>query len=279
MLNFSYVAEHLGDDMAVGRWSGCCNRSRLSRTRTKSLATGTGHLLWLNDVLSEVWQNRGRSPASAACFNTSAVESGTAFQRAGLVPLLNKGENAWEYVLAILEGRRKCDNKQYAKALEAGRRTVGGLQGTATQSAVAAGPFRVVARPGGRIANPDKRAACGISATDEQLVANPYLLSEMDQGDGESDLIALETIDRGMRPEGDAARFHRQGRNLRPGRSAQSARRSRCRAARSGAARRHSAPIRRNRQPHHRSDSQSAAHAALTGTWCMGQAELLPRSS
>ena len=29
----------------------------------------------------------------------------------------------------------------------------------------------------------------------------------MDQGDGESDLIALETVDRGMRPEGAAARF------------------------------------------------------------------------
>ena len=58
-----------------------------------------------------------------------------------------------------------------------------------------------------RVANPDKRSECGISATDEQLVANPYLSVEMDQGDGESDLIALETIDRGMRPEGAAARF------------------------------------------------------------------------
>ena len=58
-----------------------------------------------------------------------------------------------------------------------------------------------------RIANPDKRSSCGISASDEQLIANPYLLSEMDQGDGESDLIALEIVDRAMRPEGAAARF------------------------------------------------------------------------
>ena len=34
------------------------------------------------------------------------------------MPLLNKGENAWEYVLAILEGRKKCEQKQYAKALK-----------------------------------------------------------------------------------------------------------------------------------------------------------------
>jgi hypothetical protein len=58
-----------------------------------------------------------------------------------------------------------------------------------------------------RIANPDQRSNSGISASDDQLLANPYLLSEMDQGDGGSDLIALETVDRAMRPEGDAARF------------------------------------------------------------------------
>jgi hypothetical protein len=49
--------------------------------------------------------------------------------------------------------------------------------------------------------------ASGISASDEQLVANPFLLSEMDQGGGETDPIALEAVDRGMRPEGAAARF------------------------------------------------------------------------
>src|SRR5262249_41241810 len=58
-----------------------------------------------------------------------------------------------------------------------------------------------------RVANPDKRSGCGISGTDNEIVTNPYLLSEMDQGDGMSDLIAIETIDRGMRPEGVAARF------------------------------------------------------------------------
>jgi hypothetical protein len=68
-----------------------------------------------------------------------------------------------------------------------------------------------------RVANPDKRTECGIGGTDNEIVANPYLLSEMDQSDGVSDLIALETIDRGMRPEGAAV--HRQGRCLRPGRS------------------------------------------------------------
>ena len=61
--------------------------------------------LWLNDVLSEVWQNRGPFPGIGSVLQYLGCESGTAFQRQVLVPLLNKGENAWEYVQAILEGR------------------------------------------------------------------------------------------------------------------------------------------------------------------------------
>ena len=47
----------------------------------------------------------------------------------------------------------------------------------------------------------------GFSASEEQLVDNPYLISEMDQGGPDRDIISLEVIDRGMRPESDAAIF------------------------------------------------------------------------
>ena len=58
-----------------------------------------------------------------------------------------------------------------------------------------------------RVANPDSRENAAISATDEQIVGNPYLLGEMDKGEEKSDPITLEAIDRGMRPEGAALRF------------------------------------------------------------------------
>ena len=208
-------------------------------------------MLWLNDVLSEVWQNRGPFPGIGSVLQYLGCESGTAFQREVLLPLLNKGDNAWEYVKAILEGRRKCEQKQYAKALkQAGERWVAYKEPRRRLLSLLA-RFELTPQQVERVANPDKRSNCGISASDEQLVANPYLLSEMDQGDGESDLIALETVDRAMRPEGAAARFIDKSRHLRPGRSSPSPWRGRCRAARSGPAGRHSAPICRNHQPHH----------------------------
>ena len=207
MLNFSYVAEQLGDDLAVGALERLVQSVQAVKDEGKVTGDWDRHLVWLNDVLSEVWQNRGPFPGIGSVLQYLGCESGTAFHRQVLVPLLNKGENAWEYVLAILEGRKKCDQMQYAKAMkQAGVRWTAYKEPRRNLLAQLA-RFELSPAQVERVANPDKRAECGISSTDNEIVANPYLLSEMDQGDGASDLIALETIDRGMRPEGAAARF------------------------------------------------------------------------
>ncbi|MCZ2153093.1 MAG: AAA family ATPase [Bryobacterales bacterium] len=207
MLNFSYVAEHVSDDMAVGALERLLQSVQAVKDEAKVTGDWDRHLQWLNDVLSEVWQNRGPFPGIGSVLQYLGCESGTAFQREVLVPVLTKGDNAWEFVQAILEGKRKCEQQRYAKALkQAGERWAAYREPRRHLLALLA-RLELTPQQVQRVANPDERANCGISATDEQLVANPYLISEMDQSDGESDLIALETVDRGMRPEGDAARF------------------------------------------------------------------------
>lgn len=207
ILNFSYVAEHVGDDVAVGALERLLQSVQAVKDENKVTGDWDRHLVWLNDVLSEVWQSRGPFPGIGSVLQYLGCDSGTAFQRQVLVPVLNKGENAWEYVLAVLEGRKKCEQKQYAKALkQAGERWA--AYKTPRRNLLAQlARFELSPAQVERVANPDKRAECGISGMDNEFVANPYLLSEMDQGDGESDLIALETIDRGMRPESTAAHF------------------------------------------------------------------------
>jgi len=207
MLNFSYVAEHVGDDTAVGALERLLQSVQAVKDENKVPGDWDQHLVWLNDVLSEVWQNRGPFPGIGSVLQYLECKSGTAFQRQILMPLLNKGENAWEYVLAILEGRRPCDQKQYAKALKQASERWVAYEEPRRMLLSQLVRFELSPAQVKRIANPDKRAECGISGTDDEIVANPYLLCEMDQGDGKSDLIALETIDRGMRPEGAAARF------------------------------------------------------------------------
>ena len=207
MVAFSYVAEHVGDDLAVGALERLLQSVQAVKDEGKVEGDWDRHLVWLNDVLSEVWQNRGPFPGIGSVLQCLGCESGTAFQRQVLVPLLNKGQNAWEYVLAILEGRKTCEQEQYAKAIrQAGDRWATYKKPTHDLLAQLV-RFELSPAQVERVANPEKRAECGISGTDDEIVANPYLLSEMDQSDGKSERIALETIDRGMRPEGDAVRF------------------------------------------------------------------------
>ena len=207
MLNFSYVAEHLGDDLAVGALERLVQSVQAVKDEGKVAGDWDRHLLWLNDVLSEVWQNRGPFPGVGSVLQYLGCESGTAFQRQVLVPLLDKGENAWEHVVSILEGRKTCEQKQYAKALKRAGERWAAYQAPRRKLLTQLARFELSPAQVERVANPDKRAECGIGGTDDEIVANPYLLCEMDQGDGASDVIALETIDRGMRPEGAAARF------------------------------------------------------------------------
>lgn len=207
MVNFSYVAEHLGDDLAVGALERLVQSVQAVKDEGKISGDWDRHLQWLNDVLSEVWQSRGPFPGMGSVLQYLGCESGTAYHRQVLTPLLDKGENAWEYVQAILEGRRNCEHKQYAQALKQATERWAAYKGPRRNLLAQLARFELSPMQVERVANPDKRMECGISGTDQEIVSNPYLLSEMDQGNGKSDLIGLETIDRGMRPEGVAARF------------------------------------------------------------------------
>ncbi len=207
MLNFSYVAEHVRDDMAVGALERLLQSVQAVKDENKVSGDWDRHLLWLNDVLSEVWQNRGPFPGMGSVLQYLGFESGTAYHREVLVPLVNTGDDAWEHVKAILEGRRKCEQQRYTKALKPAAERWMAYKEPRRRLLSMLVRLELTPQQVERVANPDKRSNCGINATDEQVVANPYLLSEMDEGDGDSDVIVLETVDRAMRPEGAAARF------------------------------------------------------------------------
>src|SRR4051812_12359432 len=157
MLNFSYVAEQLGDDLAVGALERLVQSVQAVKDEGKVTGDWDRHLVWLNDVLSEVWQDRGPFPGIGSVLQYLCCESGTAFQRQVLVPLLNKGENTWESVLAILEGRKKCEQKQYANALkQAGERWAAYKEPRRNLLAQLA-RFELSPAQVERVANPDKR--------------------------------------------------------------------------------------------------------------------------
>jgi len=207
MLDFSYVGEHVSDDTAVGALERLLQSVQAVKDENKVMGDWQRHITWLNDVLSEVWRNRGPFPGIGSVLQFLGVEVGTAFHRQVLLPRIKKGENAWDYLLSILEGRQECEEKEYAKPLKQAAQRWAAYSEVKRNLLSKLVRFELSPQQVTRIANDDERAGSGIAATAEELIDNPYLISEMDQGGPDRDIVSLEVIDRGMRPEGDAALF------------------------------------------------------------------------
>ena len=120
--------------------------------------------------------------------------------------MTKRSKNPWEYVLSILEGETEPPDDLYKDGLLKARERWGKLKSRQELLSKLA-RFELSPDQVQRIANPDKRPESGINATENELVINPYILSESDLGTAKSDAVALETVDHGLRPEGDAALF------------------------------------------------------------------------
>lgn len=222
MIDFSYVGEHVSDDVAVAvieRMIPCVERV-LADGRVEG--DWGRQLQWLNDALAEVWTGRGPYPGLGSVLQYLDFARGTAFQRAVLAPMAKKGDDPWAYVLAILEGRRAPEAGPYRDGLTAAAaRWKQQPQRRALLAALTR--FELSPHQVRHIANPDLRKQHGIEGVDDaEIVANPYVIAELDRGWSDWDdrkgehakvwldvpAVSLETIDHGMRPEGDAARFH-----------------------------------------------------------------------
>ncbi|MBI4589955.1 MAG: AAA family ATPase [Candidatus Rokubacteria bacterium] len=206
LLPFSYGGEHVSDDVAVAileRVIQC-----VERVGADGHVAGDWErrLAWLNDALAQAWSGRGPFPGAGSVLQYLGFSKGTSFQRAVIASMAKQGENPWDYVLSILEGRVEPDGGPYKAGLLKARERWGLLK---SRQALLSKLARFELSPGQvqRIANPDQRAASGIDATEEALVGNPYILAESDLGAVDSDPVALETIDHGLRPEGNAALF------------------------------------------------------------------------
>ncbi len=165
-------------------------------------------MVWLNDLLDEVWVGRGPYPGIGSILMKLGFPYGVAFQRLVLSDLVRKNENPLDYVMAILEDRTKPP-EQYSGSFDRAQLTWRGFGRNPIRQDLlkTLARFELTYEQVQRIVDPDERKAAGIGASDDDLVNNPYLLSELDLGSAKSEAISLDVIDRGMVPEGNAALF------------------------------------------------------------------------
>lgn len=208
ILQFSFVGEHLTDDQAVGILERLIHSVEVVDQEGKVPGPWKRHLEWLNDRLAEVWIGRGPFPGIGSVLQYLGFSRGTAFQRIELKDFVKEGKNPWDYVRAILDGKEEThpnykDDFQNAQI----RWRALGRKPIRQELIDTIVRFELTSEQVKRICDPDERANSGIIASDEELIANPYIICERDLGTAISDPVSLDTIDRGMFPEGDAALF------------------------------------------------------------------------
>ena len=214
MMDFSYVGEHVADDTAVGALERLLQSVQLVKEENKTPGDWQARIGWLNNVLSEVWRNRGPFPGAGSVLQFLGVEAGTAFHRQVLMPRIRQGDTAWAYLLAILEGRQECEEKEYAEPLKQAAERWAAYDPARRRLLSLLVRFELTPTQVKRIADVDERIGAGIAASDDELIGNPYLIPEMDQGGPDLDVIPLEVIDRGMRPEMDVAVYMDDGKRI-----------------------------------------------------------------
>ena len=208
LLQFSYVAEHISDDQAVGILERLIQSVETIKTEGKVFGPWTTHLNWLNDCLSEVWIDRGPFPGIGSVLQYLGCVRGTSFQRNVLKGFIKQNRNPWDYVKGILEGKvtptdefvRDFDNA-CSKWQKLGVRTI------RQELLEVLVRFELTQAQVNRLMDLDERKKAGMDISDEQLISNPYMICENDLGTLKSDPISLDSIDRGMLPQDDAALF------------------------------------------------------------------------
>ncbi len=204
---FSYVAEHLTDGIAALTLDRVIRS--IERVREQGAIEGydcEGALAWLNGALDEVWAGRGAFPGIGSLLRALGCEEGIHFQYAVLSRIEREGNDPWRHTRSILERLRDAPDGPYKLGLEtAGEKwralsTRHNLLDRLVRFELTTDQFLDLLSESDRIRR-------GISASQSDIIENPYLLCEQDKGTDQSEQINLEVIDQGVRAEGAARAF------------------------------------------------------------------------
>ena len=200
--SYSYGSELLTDDGAVASLVRCA--AVLQRIRGKVEGPWDQALAWIDTELNRLWQARGAFPGLGSALAAFGYEWGLRHgslvaydiqllsERDGESDLWKLLDDAMERPEILPEGSARLLTPNLRagwRALNADRRALLNLLS------------RCVLTEGQalRCYDSHERKETGVDATDAELLANPYLLFELDRSS--SDPIAFATVDRGVFPD------------------------------------------------------------------------------
>jgi hypothetical protein len=163
------------------------------------------HLAWLDGELNRLWKMRGAYPGLGAALTAFGVHQGNLLAHQIALSLSDHAggwqANPWDYLDTCVAGQRA--DPAVAKQLTQDK--VGLWRAMTTKFPKRRALLELLSRfalsnaQASRFYEPAERTKRGIAATDDDLLANPYRLYELDRA--QPDPVALRVIDRGLWPD------------------------------------------------------------------------------
>lgn len=215
---FSYVAEHVSNDIAVAIIEKLIKSIKVIVKDGYISGNWQSSLNWLNQVLEECWKERGRYPGIGTALRYLGYNEGTYFHRIILSPVIDAGMDPWEFTINLLDKPHNCKQESYYKGIKIASdmwKDVGAIKQELLRTLA---QFELTSAQFERAVNSSLRAEAEITrtlhttATDQDIIDNPYILCERDKGGYDNDIkdislpISFDVIDHGLLPAGEAAK-------------------------------------------------------------------------
>lgn len=209
--DFSYGSELTDADVALSVLSRLLAAVR--RIREHGIAEGPWQKReeWLNQQLDLAWKDRGAFPGTGALLEALGMRLGTAlFMELRATGVLRPHDDPWPVLKEVFKGKRKPPDAAFAPDIAAVAPTILALAPDRRTLLHLLSRFDLTPEQARRIWDESpRRHGFTVQTSDEEIVANPYLIAERDLGGGEDASVSLQDIDRGLLPDkaiGDAPR-------------------------------------------------------------------------
>lgn len=207
---FSYAGEHATPDVALSTLVRTLDAVRTIRDHGIAKGPWERREEWLNSQIAQAWADRGAFPGTGAVLEALGMRLGTAL----VLELMASGDitsdaDPWPLLDSIFRGQRKPPQKAYEADLAATAKTWSALTGEQRSITHLLSRFSMTAPQARRWFDPRERAkATRATARDEDILANPYRIAELDLGDADEHPVALGVIDRGLLPDSTVSNKH-----------------------------------------------------------------------
>lgn len=198
--SFSYVANHVTDDMGIRILEDLLEAVRGVERDGYVDGPWEAKIEWLERLLKETWEKRGLHPGLGSVLEHLEVETGRLYQRRVLSQYTADGDNPLNHVEAVLEGDASPRNPNLFAEHEflAARSKWQDLASERRDLLRSLSGFNLTPAQVTRVMEAMRPGDHDITASIDDLRENLYLLAEQDRGGRDSDPISFGTIDRGL---------------------------------------------------------------------------------